>query len=72
MAYTAEDLAAVEEAIVNLATGTREIEIAFSAGYRVKYHEATLDELLKLKAIIQQDTSTTFRARTYAKNGGRG
>jgi len=51
MAYTAQDLAAIDRAIVALTTGERVTEIRF-ADRTVKYQNATANELRALRADI--------------------
>jgi hypothetical protein len=70
MAYTASDLAAVETAITALLTGNRAVQV--SVGDKmIRYGETTLQDLQKLKIMIQQEIGL-FSTRTYAKQGGRG
>lgn len=70
MAYTEEDLANVEAAILALSTGNRPAQVS-SGDKMVRYGETTLPELQKLRALIQQDLGM-YHVRTYAKQGGRG
>ncbi|MFH0994063.1 MAG: gpW family head-tail joining protein [Pseudomonadota bacterium] len=70
MPYTETDLVNVEAAITALMTGKRAVQGSF-ADKMVRYGEVTLQDLQKLKLIIQQDLGL-FASRTYAKQGGRG
>lgn len=69
MAFDATDLASVEEAMVNLATGAHEVEITIR-NKKVRYAETDLDQLEKLRGLIEADLGTIY-SRAYAKNGGR-
>ena len=70
MAYTETDLASVETAITALLTGNRAVQV--SVGDKmIRYGETTLQDLQKLKIMIQQELGQ-FSTRTYAKQGGRG
>jgi len=70
MPYTETDLLNVEAAITALLTGNRAVQV--SIAYKmVRYGDATLQDLQKLKLIIQKDLGL-FASRTYAKQGGRG
>jgi len=69
MAYTSEDLATVQAAILALATGTR--PVVMQAGDKMtRFMEMSLADL---KALEVQITSSliTPTLRTYAKQGGR-
>ncbi len=57
MAYTADDLAAVQAAIIELATGKRVVKIAFSNGEIVEYAASSINILKSLRADIQSETS---------------
>lgn len=75
MAYTAQDLAAVDAAIVALTTGERVTEIRFTDRL-VKYQEVTADELRKLRADIVRQLGpqrVPLSGRTWAcTQGGKG
>jgi len=69
MAYTQDDLTAIQAAIVALATGTRPVQM--SAGDKMtRFMEMSLSDLRALEAAIDT-TLTTPVYRTYAKQGGR-
>ena len=53
MAFTSDDVAAVERAIVALATGERTAEVHFADGRLVKYSEAQLGTLRELHAFLE-------------------
>ena len=69
MAFDATDLANVEAAIVDLATGAREVEVTIG-DKKVRYGEADLEKLQSLRTIIRMDLGTIY-PRTYVKNAGR-
>ncbi len=70
MAYTETDLASVETAITALLTGNRAVQVSIG-DKNIRYGETTLQDLQKLKTMIQQELGL-FYTRTYAKQGGRG
>lgn len=68
MAYTAQDLSAVDAAIVTLTTGGRVTEIRFSDRL-VKYQEVNVGELRKLRADIARQLGpkrVPLSGRTWA------
>lgn len=69
MAFNSTDLANIETAIINLATGAHEVEVMIR-NKKVRYAEVDLSKLQQLRAIIQAELGTTY-TRTYAKNAGR-
>ncbi|KXA71067.1 hypothetical protein [Bordetella hinzii] len=75
MAYTAQDLAAIDSAIVALTLGERVTEIRFTDRL-VKYQEVTADELRKLRAEIVRQLGpqrVPLSGRTWAcTQGGKG
>lgn len=62
MAYTSENLTAVENAIIALATGARVVKVTLN-NKTIEYSEASLPQLKKLKAEITADLSTSTRPR---------
>lgn len=69
MAFTSTDLANVEQAIVDIATGQRKVEVTIQ-GKSVTYQKAQIADLISLKATIQMSIGN-IPHRVYAKNGGR-
>lgn len=61
MAYSSTDLSNVEDAILDLSTGSRVVEIEVG-GKRIKYQAASLATLRELRDMIRQDLagSTSF------------
>ena len=70
MAFSSADLAAVEAAIIALSGGEAVSMVTFANGHSIKYREADLDKLLRLRALIQRETGVAHR-RVYANNAGR-
>ena len=58
MAFTSTDLAAVEAAMVAIASGERAIEVTI-AGKMIKYQAADLNKLQKLRNLITADVNGT-------------
>lgn len=68
MAYTAQDLAAVDTAIVTLTTGGRVTEIRFTDRL-VKYQDITVSDLRKLRSDIARQLGpqrVPFSGRTWS------
>lgn len=59
MAYTSSDLTSVESAITDLSTGARVVLVRFSSGKTIQYSESSLDDLIKLRALIKRDINLT-------------
>jgi hypothetical protein len=69
MAFTSTDLTNIEAAIIDLATGAREVQVA--VGDRsIRYAECDMDKLQALRSIVQAQVGTVY-TRVYAYNGGR-
>lgn len=67
MAYTKEDLQAVESAITKLATGQRVTEVRF-AGRLMKYSELSLDKLEGIRSTIAQSLAPKGRGPFTGKS----
>lgn len=67
MAFTSDDLTAVQTAIMELATGKRVVKITFSNEETVEYGAASLAELKLLKSEIQSDLSAAAGTRRYIR-----
>lgn len=65
MAFTTVDLAAVETAIDNLIAGSRVETVRLSSGKMVEYTKTNLDDLLKLKGIIERDIATSAGGKRH-------
>jgi hypothetical protein len=61
MPYSADDLASVERAIKDLATGARVVEVTHG-GRRVTYQQADIEKLRELRREMQRE-SVSGRAR---------
>lgn len=76
MAFTREQLQAVEAAIVALSTGERVVEVRFGANEVTRYATAELPQLISLrdrmKAEIQASENNGRRLRGYRLNHRRG
>lgn len=76
MAYTREQLQAVEAAIVALAAGERVVEVRFGPNDSTRYATAELPQLISLrdrmKAEIQASENNGRRLRGYRLNHRRG
>lgn len=70
MSFTSSDLTQIERAIVSLSAGESAAEVTFSSGNAIKYREADLDKLIKLRSLIQSEIGGVHR-RVYARNAGR-
>ena len=68
MAFTSADLAAIEAAILALSGGSSVAQVTFANGHSIRYREADLDKLIKIRSLIQQETGAVHR-RVYAHNG---
>ena len=66
MAFTSTDLASIEAAIIEFATGTREVQVAIG-GKLIKYAETDIDKLEALATRIKAALGT-HRPRAYARN----
>jgi len=75
MAHTAQDLAAIDAAIVALGTGERVTEIRFTDRL-VKYQDISLNELRKLRADVARQLApqrVPFSGRSWqCVQGGKG
>ncbi|MBI9092189.1 MAG: hypothetical protein JEZ12_23500 [Desulfobacterium sp.] len=65
MAYTSDDLTAVQGAIVELATGKRVVKISFSNGQNVEFGAAGLAGLKTLRSEIQAEISAEANTKRY-------
>jgi len=68
MAFTSADLTAIEAAILALSGGSAVAQVSFANGHSIRYREADLDKLIRLRTLIQSETGTAHR-RVYAHNG---
>lgn len=74
MAFTADDLTIVEDAIRRLAQGKRVTELRFSDRL-MRYESATMDDLLKLRDQIRAEVQRAGPRRSRVSrlyHGGRG
>lgn len=69
MAFTTEDLAAVDRAIVALASGQRTAEVRFADGRTVKYSDATLNDLRSLRASMSAEVAPVAQDPTLMRGG---
>lgn len=67
MAFTSDDLTAVQSAIMELATGKRVVKILFSNGENVEYGAASLVELKLLRSEIQSELASASGRRRYIR-----
>ena len=67
MAYTSDDLTAVQAAIMELAKGKRVVKITFSNGETVEYGATSLAELELLRAEIQSDLAAAAGTRRFIR-----
>jgi hypothetical protein len=58
MAFTSTDLAAIEAAMVAIASGERVVEVTI-AGKIIKYQAADLNKLQQLRNLIQADVNNS-------------
>ena len=65
MAYTADDLTAVQTAIVELATGKRVVSISFSNGESVEYAASNINALKILRSDIQGELNSAKNVKRY-------
>jgi len=71
MAYTSTDLSTVETAILALAAGQRAVQVTLSSGKTIRYAEADLSQLRKLRDEIRSEINSAasrkryFRTSTY-------
>lgn len=65
MAYTTDDLTAVESAIVELATGKRVVKISFSNGEVVEYAPSSVNDLKVLRSEIQGELNSDAGTKRY-------
>ena len=70
MAFTSADLTAIEAAILTLSAGDAVAMVTFANGHTIRYREADMDKLLRLRALVQRETGAVHR-RVYAGNAGR-
>ncbi|MBS7789266.1 hypothetical protein KTR66_04635 [Roseococcus sp. SDR] len=69
MAFTTDDLNAVDRAIVALASGQRTAEVRFSDGRLVKYAETSLNDLRSLRASMAAEVATVAQDPTLMRGG---
>ncbi|SFC84494.1 gpW protein [Pseudomonas citronellolis] len=75
MAYTKEQLAQVEQAIVDLARGERVVEVRFGPNESTRYAAAELPQLLELRDRMKAElvaAGSGRRIRGYRLNHSRG
>jgi hypothetical protein len=71
MAYTSQNLADVEAAIINLAAGRRVVSVTIE-GKSIAYGQAQLPELKQLKAEIVLELQTTTSRRFFLAQTDKG
>ncbi len=69
MAFTVEDLNAVETAIATLGMGESVVEVSI-AGKTFRYGEASLNNLLRIRVMMQRELGLV-PGTVYPKNVGR-
>ena len=69
MAFSKSDLANVEQAIRDLVTGQRIVDVTIQ-GKQITYAQTKLPELKALRSNIAKEVGS-IPHRVYAKNGGR-
>lgn len=69
MAFTNDDLNAIDRAIVALASGERTAEVRFADGRTVKYSDATLNDLRSLRASIAAEVAPVAQDPTLMRGG---
>lgn len=67
MIYTASDLTAVQNAIIELSTGKRVSKITFSHGETVEYGLVRLDELKRLRSEIQSELDSAAGKQGFVR-----
>ena len=73
--YTSSDLAKVEEAIVDLASGKRVVRVMLSGGKLIEYGSAQIKELESLRNAMQTEInqiSTTKQRRFVLTQSSKG
>ena len=65
MAYTTDDLSAVQAAIIELATGKRVVKIAFSNGETTEYAASSINALKVLRSDIQGELNSANNVKRY-------
>lgn len=69
MAFTTDDLAAIDRAIVALASGQRAAEVRFADGRLVKYSEASLEQLRALRASVAAEVAPVAQDPALMRGG---
>jgi hypothetical protein len=69
MAFTASDLTNIDAAITAYYSGSRAEQVSKGDGM-IKYATMSISDMLKLRALIQQELGISA-TRTYARQGGR-
>jgi len=69
MAFSKADLASVEQAIVDLVTGQRVVDVTIQ-GKQITYAQSKIADLRSLRSVIAKEVGDVPH-RTYAKQGGR-
>jgi hypothetical protein len=70
MAFTPDDVAAVERAIIALATGARTTQVHFADGRRVIYTETQIETLRELLGFIEGKVAPAIGADPTLTPGG--
>ncbi|SCY44864.1 gpW protein [Desulfoluna spongiiphila] len=65
MAYTQDDLSAVQTAIISLATGKRVVRVMLSSGKTIEYDTAGLKDLKTLRSEIQAELNAAAGKRRF-------
>ncbi|VVS95346.1 gpW family head-tail joining protein [Desulfoluna spongiiphila] len=65
MAYTQDDLSAVQAAVIALATGKRAVRVVLTSGKTIEYDTAGLDDLKTLRAEIQAELNAAAGKRRF-------
>lgn len=69
MAFTTDDLNAVDRAIVALASGQRTAEVRFADGRTVKYSDTSLNDLRALRASMSAEVAPVAQDPTLMRGG---
>jgi len=65
MAYTQDDLSAVQAAVIALATGKRVVKVMLSSGKMIEYDSAGLKDLKQLRSEIQSELNSAAGKRRF-------
>jgi len=65
MAYTQDDLSAVQAAVIALATGKRVVRVMLSSGKTIEYDTTGLKDLKLLRAEIQAELNAAAGKRRF-------